>query len=145
VRAEVRAADDSGNLGPPPPDGAAPGAPPGGAAGAGAGGGARRLVVGPRRARMSRRGVVRLRVTCPRGRARACAVRLRLRLAGRRIAGARATVPSGVTKRVKLTLRPAARRRVRRAGSLRVTAVARLAGTAAPVRRTIRLLAPRRR
>ena len=144
VRPEVRAADDSGNLGPPPPDGAAPGGLGGApAAGAGAGGRARRLVVGPRRVRMSRRGVVRLRVTCPPG--RACPVRLRLRSRDRRIAGARATVPAGATRRVALTLRPGARRRVRRAGTLRVTAVARLAGTAAPVRRTIRLLAPRRR
>ena len=75
VRPQVRAADDSGNLGPPPraDDGArrARAGPAARRGGARAGRAPARSAVGPPRARMSRRGVVRLRVTCPPG-ARAC-------------------------------------------------------------------------
>ena len=88
---------------------------------------------------MSRRGVVRVKLSCPPG--RPCAVRLRLRRHGHRIAGTRATVPAGRSVRVPLRLERAARRQVRRAGTLRAMAVA--TSPAHPtVRREIRLLAP---
>ena len=143
VHPQVRAADDSGNLFPAPPDDV-PGAGTGtGGAGAAGAGGRRRVRVGPPRARVSRRGVVRLRVTCPPG--KACRLRLRLRAHGRRIAAARATIAAGATRRVKLTLRPRALRRLERKGTQRVTVVVRSAGQATPVRTRIRLIAPRKR
>ena len=111
-----------------------------GAAGAG---GRRRVRVGPPRARVSRRGVVRLRVTCPPGRGvPAAAAAARARPAHRGRAGDRRR---GATRRVKLTLRPRALRRLERKGTQRVTVVVRSAGQATPVRTRIRLIAPRKR
>ena len=144
VTPRVRAADDSGNLGPPPDGG--PGGPGTGAGGRPGAGGAkgrsRRLRLGPRRIRVTRGGLVRVRVTCRQR--RRCAVRLQLRRKGRRLASARATIPAGKSRRVALRLPPGALRALERKSSLRVTVVARL-GKKTIVRREIRLLPTRRR
>jgi len=140
----ARAADDSGNL-----TGADQSTPLGGSPASrgsqGVLGGTRRgtRAVGllTRRVRMSRKGAVRLRVAC-RTPAQDCRVRIRLRLHGRSIAQRTFTVQAGDTRRVTLTIRGAARRKVVRKRSLRVTAVTAAAnGTA---RTALRILAPRR-
>ena len=120
----VRAADDSGNL-----TGDVPDAPPGGA---GPSGGAprpraavRKLRLGPRRVRMRRGGRVTLRLTCPSGSA-PCRARVVLRKGRRVVAAARRTVPAGATRPVRLTLKRATRAAIRRKGSLRLTAVAKV-------------------
>jgi Bacterial Ig domain len=106
-----------------------------------------RVRVRPRRVRMSARGRVKLRVTCPKGE-RACRVKLRLRRRAKTLAHKKLKVAGGKTRRVKLRLKRSARRRVRRAGSLRVVAVAAArdaAGNSATTRTRIRILRPRRR
>jgi hypothetical protein len=140
----VRAADDSGNLGPPPV--AAPG---GAGGGSGSSGGSRRATavrITPRTIRVSRRGIVALRVVCPRSAGR-CQVTLRLALRGRRVASRTLAVAGGKSRTFRLKLSRAARRELARRRSLRVraTAVSRnAAGDRAVTRLTIRLLAPRR-
>ena len=121
----VRAADDSGNL-----TGDVPDAAPGG--GAGPSGAAprrsaavRRLRLGPRRVRMRRGGRVTLRLTCPSGSA-PCRARVVLRRGKRVVAAARRTVPAGATRSVRLTLKRGTRAAIRRKGSLRLTAVAKV-------------------
>jgi hypothetical protein len=82
-----------------------------------------RVRVRPRRVRVSRRGLVRLKVSCPRGE-RLCRVDLRLRRRGATVARKKFRVAGGETRRVSLRLTRKARRRLVRSGSLRVTAVA---------------------
>jgi hypothetical protein len=104
------------------------------------------MKVRPRRARVLRRGWVRLRVTCPRGESM-CRVDLRLRRRGMTLARSKFRVTGAKTRRVSLLLKPVARRRLATAGSLRVTAVAAArddAGNRAVSRTPIRLLRPRR-
>ena len=142
----ARAADDSGNL-----TGAdqsrclrveaiprrpAPPAPPR----AGPRRAARVVDVLTRRARVSRRGKVRLRFACLTA-ARDCRVRLRLRLNRRTVAQRTFTVERGDTRRVTVRLDRAARRKLARKRSLRVTAVV-TAGDRT-TRTTIRLLEPK--
>jgi hypothetical protein len=105
-----------------------------------------RVRVRPRRVRASRRGLVVVRVSCPRGE-RVCRVDLRLRRRGATLAGKRFRVAGGTTRRVTLRLNRDARRRLVRSGPLRVAAVAAArdaAGNRATTRTRIRLLAPRR-
>jgi hypothetical protein len=120
----------------------------GGAAGPGTGAArdrrAPRVRVRPRRVRVSRRGLMRLRVSCPRGE-RLCRVDLRLRHKGATVARKKFRVAGGKTRRVSLRLTRQARRRLLRSGSLRVTAVASardLAANRATTRTRLRLLAP---
>jgi hypothetical protein len=106
-----------------------------------------RVLVGPRRARVSAGGTVPLRVTCPSGEV-ICRVQLRLRVGSQTVAIRTLRVTGGTTRNFRLQLRRAARRRLARKGSLRVTAVATArdkAGNQATVRTAVRLLAPMRR
>ena len=141
----ARAADDSGNLtgadqSSLPPGGGSP-APPGTPVPAGGTRRAARVVdVLTRRARVSRRGKVRLRFACLTV-ARDCRVRLRLRLNRRTVARRTFTVERGDTRRVTVRLDRAARRKLARKHSLRVTAVV-TAGDRT-TRTTIRLLEPK--
>jgi hypothetical protein len=143
----VRAADDSGNLGPPPV--AASGGGGSGPGGGGSSGGSRRATavrITPRRIRVSRKGIVALRVVCPPSAGR-CRVTLRLALRGRRVASRTLAVAGGKTRMFRLKLGRAARRELAHRRSLRVraTAVSRdAAGDRSVTRLTIRLLAPRR-
>jgi hypothetical protein len=139
----ARAADDSGNLtgadqSTPPPGG---GPASRGAQGRRSGRRARAVAIVTRRVRMSRKGAVRLRVAC-RTLKRDCRVRLRLRLHGRTIAHRRFTVEGGDTRRVTLVLSRAARRKLARKRSLRVTALTTAGHRTA--RTHIRILAPKR-
>jgi CxxC motif-containing protein len=107
----------------------------------------RGLKVRPRRVRASRRGIVRLRVTCPRG-VQVCRVDLRLRRRGKTLARKVVRVNGGRTRTVSLKLKRNARHKLARARSLRVIAVAAARSTAgqrATTRMRIRILAPRRR
>jgi hypothetical protein len=106
-----------------------------------------RMTLRTRRARVSSTGVVRLRAKCPQGEVR-CRVRLRLRLRGRYVASKSLALAGGQTRTFRLTLRRAARNQLAIERSLRVTAVIDArdeAGNEATVRKTVRLLAPRRR
>ena len=145
----ARAADDSGNLtgadqstpqggGNPSPSGTGT---PGAQTPAGGTGRAARVVdVITRRARVSRSGRVRLRFACLSA-TRDCHVRLRLRLDRRTIAKRTFTVKRDGTRRVTVKLDRAARRKLARKGSLRVTAVVTARGRT--TRAAIRLLAPK--
>jgi hypothetical protein len=82
-----------------------------------------RVRVRPGRVRATRRGFVKLRVTCPRGE-RACRIDLRLRRAGSTVARKTFQVAGGKTRRVSLRLSRSARRRLVRSGALLVTALA---------------------
>ncbi len=161
----TRAADDSGNLegrepGPTPGPGPGPGPAPGPgptpepapgpapppAAGPSVDRTAPRVRISPRRVRASRSGVVKLRVSCPRGERR-CRVQLRLRLRRTYVAAKTLTVTGGRSRVFSLKLRRAARRELARKRSLKVTAVAvarDAAGNRATRRTSIRLLFPRR-
>ena len=106
-----------------------------------------RVRVRPRRVPASRRGVIELRVSCPRGEQR-CRIDLRVRRAGTTIARKKFQVAGGKTHRVSLRLKPSARRALSRSRTLRVLAVATArdaAGNRATTRTQIRVLAPRRR
>ncbi len=106
-----------------------------------------RVRVRPRRLRATRRGRVKLRVSCPRSE-RFCRVALKLRRAGATVARRRFQVAGGNTRRVSLRLKRGARRRLSRSGSLRAVAVAAArdaAGNRATTRTRVRLLAPRKR
>jgi len=107
-----------------------------------------RVRVRPRRVRASRRGLIRLRVSCPPGEL-ICRVRLRFRRAGTSVTRSKALeVRGGSSRAVALRLTTSARGRLRRLGSLRVSAVATardLAANTATSRTPIRVLAPRRR
>jgi hypothetical protein len=106
-----------------------------------------RVRVRPRRVRVSRGGLVKLRVSCPRSE-RFCRVDLRLRRADSTVARKKFRVAGGKTRRVALRLRRGARRALFGSRTLRVTAVAAArdaAGNRATTRTRIRLLAPRRR
>ena len=106
-----------------------------------------RVRVRPRRVRVTRRGLVKLRVSCPRSE-QFCRVDLRLRRAGVTLARKKFQVAGGKTRRVSLRLRRSTRRRLSRLGSLRAVARAAArdaAGNRATTRTRVRLLAPRRR
>jgi hypothetical protein len=142
-----RAADDSGNLGPPPPETpSGRGATPGGAAGHATARGSK-VKLTPRRIRVSRTGRVVLRVTCPRSAGR-CRVALRVTSGRRTLASKKSfTVAGGKSKRVTLKLTRSARRLLARKHTLRVVVVATVrdsSGIRATTRTSIRLLAPRR-
>jgi Bacterial Ig domain len=161
VSVRSRAADDSGNLegrdggsapgGVMPPAGGTPsatGGTPPPAAGSGTPATDRvapRVRVLPRRVRASRRGLIRLRVSCPSSEA-ICRVDLRLRRAGTTVARKRLDVRGGKTRGVWLRLTQGARRQLPRSGSLRVIALAAardLAANRGTSRTAIRVLAPR--
>ena len=96
-------------------------------------------------ARVSAKGIVRLRVRCPRSEER-CRVDVRLRHAGKLIGEKSVTLVGGRTTKVKLRLTRRARTQLARAGSLQVTAVLRQTnGEASPLisRTRVRLRAPR--
>jgi hypothetical protein len=96
---------------------------------------------------VSRRGMVKVRVSCPASEVR-CLIDLRLYRGSRRVAGARFVVAGGKTANVPLKLRRDARRALARARVLRVTAAIRARDAAGNRRNTetrIRLLAPARR
>jgi hypothetical protein len=103
--------------------------------------------VGPELVRASRRGIAKLRLTCPRAVSR-WRVNLRLRRRGKTLARNVVRVNGGRTRTVSLKLKRNTRRELARARSLRVVAVATARGSAsrrATTRTGIRLLAPRRR
>ena len=100
--------------------------------------------------RISKRGVVTLRLKCPRSE-RQCVLNVRLRGKGKRLLAkskSKFVVGGGKTKKLRLKLPKAARAKIARKGSMRAVVVIR-AHDAAGNRRTtkirIRLLAPRRR
>jgi hypothetical protein len=106
-----------------------------------------RLRVRPRRVRVSRRGRLSLRVSCPPGE-RLCRVALRVRRKGATVAQQQFDVAGGKTRRVSLRLTRGTRRRLSGSGSLPAMAVVTardFAGNGATTRTRIRLLAPRRR
>jgi hypothetical protein len=128
-----------------PAAGSEAGAP--GAASAGTDRQAPRVKPSPRSVRASSSGIVRLRVTCPRGERR-CRVRLRLRLHGRYVASKTLTVAGGRTRVFTLKLSRAAHRELARKRALTVTAVAfarDAAGNGATTKTSIRLRSPTRR
>jgi hypothetical protein len=149
-----RAVDDSGNLEGRPvggsggaPPGTPPATPPQGPSGTPTDRVAPRVRVRPRRVRASRRGLVRLRVTCPRTE-RTCRVDLRLRRVHTTLARKKFRMAGGRTRHVALRLNRATRRRLARRGSMRVTALATardLAANRGTTSTRIRVLAPRRR
>ncbi len=126
-----------------PPGGAAP--PP---AGTPAGDSlAPRVRVRPTRVRVSRRGLIRLRVRCPAAELR-CHVDLRVRRAGAMVARKRFELAGGTTRLVSLRLSKRTRRRLAHVRSLRAVVLATARDSAANRATTttpIRLLAPRRR
>lgn len=96
--------------------------------------------------RVSPRGWVRMRVTCPPGE-KLCRVVLRLRRRDVTLAYKKFRVTGGKTRKVSLRLTRRARRRLAHSGSLEVVAVAAArdaAGNRAVTRTRIRLLRPRR-
>ena len=106
-----------------------------------------RVRVSPRRVRSTRRGVIKLRVRCPRNE-QLCRVDLRLRRAGAAVARKRFQVPGAQTRRVSLRLKRGARRTLARSSSVRVVAVAAArdaVGNRATTRTRMRLLAWKRR
>ena len=157
-----RAADDSGNLegrepgtgpgGGLPPSGGAPPAtgvtPPSGGPTAATDRVGPRVRIRPRRVRASRRGLIRLRVSCPPAEV-VCRVRLRLSRAGAYVTRRKALeLRGGSSRAVAMRLTPRARARLLSLGSFRVTAVATARDLAANTdisRTPIRVLAPRRR
>ena len=106
-----------------------------------------RVRVRPTRVRASRRGLIRLQVTCPAAELR-CLIDLRVRRARTTVARKSFQVAGGRTRHVSLRLSQRARRRLARAGSLRAVVIAAARDSAAnkaTTRTSIRLLAPRRR
>jgi Bacterial Ig domain len=158
VTVRSRAVDDSGNLegrdgGGSPGGGVPPGTPPAGgtpptATGPGTPAAdqvAPQVRVRPRRVRASRRGLVKLRVSCPSGEG-ICRVDLRLRRAGTTVARKELEVTGGRTRVVSLRLTQSARRRLLRSGSLSVVALAAardLAANRGTTSTRIRVLAPK--
>ena len=161
----VRAVDDSGNLGPgqshaTPPScgGGGPssggGTPGGGSSGGGPSGSGSvkprpkpRAFVTARRVRVSRDGLVTLRIKCSGGKT-ACKVRLRLQLKGRTFVGRRVVISAGAPRPVRLFVSRSVRRKLALKGALRVTAVASVpdgTGRRTVTRTAIRLLASRGR
>ena len=126
----VRAVDAFGNAGSatrtftvsaPPAGGGGGNQPPSG------GGGpvdtkAPRVLVSGRTLKVSRRGVAKLRIRCPRTEV-SCSITATLRSGGRRIARRTLTVEGGVTRTFRLQLSRAARRSLAARGKLRVKAV----------------------
>ena len=161
----VRAVDDSGNLGPgqshatpascggggPSSGGGTPG---GGSSGGGPSGSGSvkprpkpRAFVTARRVRVSRDGLVTLRIKCSGGKT-ACKVRLRLQLKGRTFVGRRVVISAGAPRPVRLFVSRSVRRKLALKGALRVTAVASVpdgTGRRTVTRTAIRLLASRGR
>ena len=106
-----------------------------------------RVIVRPRRARVSRTGAATLHVSCPSGEL-SCRVRLRLRLGSVDVATRTLSLAGGTTRSFRLRLSRGARLRLARKGSLLVTAVTTsrdAAGNQVTARMAVRLLAPRRR
>jgi hypothetical protein len=106
-----------------------------------------RVIVRPRRARVSRTGAATLRASCPSGEL-SCRVRLRLRLGSVYVATRTLSLAGGTTRSFRLRLSRGARLRLARKRSLRVTAVTTsrdAAGNQVTARMAVRLLAPRRR
>jgi hypothetical protein len=104
-----------------------------------------RARVSPRTTRVSRRGSVRLRVSCPTSEQR-CRVTLRLARADHAIARRTLTVRGGRARTVVLELGRGARRALARKGSLRVMALASArdpAGNRSTTRTLLRLRATR--
>jgi hypothetical protein len=126
-----------------PPSGAAP--PPGAATAEDRL--APRVRVRPRLVRASRRGLIKLTVSCPSSELR-CRIDLRVRRPYATVARKTFEVSGGDTRRVSLRLNRGTRRRLSRSGSLRAMALATArdaAGNRATTRTPIRLLAPKRR
>ena len=106
-----------------------------------------RVIVRPRRARVSRTGAATLHASCPSGEL-SCRVRLRLRLGSVYVATRTLSLAGGTTRSFRLRLSRGARLRLARKSSLRVTAVTTsrdAAGNQVTARMAVRLLAPRRR
>ena len=106
-----------------------------------------RVIVRPRRVRVSRTGAATLRASCPSGEL-SCRVRLRLRLGSVYVATRTLSLAGGTTRSFRLRLSRGARLRLALKGSLRVTAVTTsrdAAGNQVTARMAVRLLAPRRR
>jgi hypothetical protein len=87
--------------------------------------------IAQRRARLDRSGAISLRITCPRRSRSACTGRLsvtaRLRGTRRRIGHRRFALAPGDTRRLRVAIRPRARRVLRRRSGIRLTVCARTA------------------
>jgi hypothetical protein len=161
----ARAVDDSGNLGPgqshATPATCGGGGPLSGGGSQGGGGtpsgsggtsGSKprprpRAFITARRVRVSRDGLVTLRIKCSGGKT-ACRVRLRLQRGGRKLVGRRVVISAGAPRPVRLFLSRSVRRKLALKGALRVTAVVSVpdgAGHRTVTRAPIRLLASRGR
>jgi hypothetical protein len=95
--------------------------------------------------RVSKRGVVLLRLKCPRSERR-CLLDVKLRRAGERLAKAKFIVAGGKTAKLRLKLPRAARARLARRGSVKAIVVIKArdaAGNRRTTRTRVRLLAPR--
>ena len=155
VRAFTLLADSPGGQSP-PPGGESGGGPAATAPAAGAVLGglqfgtdrlAPRVIVRPRRVRVSHTGAATLRASCPAAEL-SCRVRLRLRLGSVSVATRTLRLAGGTTRSFRLQLSRDARRRLALKRSLRVTAVTTsrdAAGNQTTARMAVRLLAPRRR
>jgi Ca2+-binding RTX toxin-like protein len=87
---------------------------------------AQRIGIAPRRLRLSRRGVARLRLTCPPGAGQQCAGTLRLKRGRRTLAARRFSIAAGKSGSVSVRLSRRARRAIPRPGlSVRVVVSAR--------------------
>ena len=130
---------------PPPPVRPGPPGPPAGPSGeAPADRTAPRIRVKPRRARVSRKGKVTLKLACPKAEVR-CRIDLRLSRSGKRLARKRLTVAGGRTAKAVLRLPKSARRRLARDGKLRARLTLRVtdaAGNARTQKMKLTLLAP---
>jgi hypothetical protein len=116
--------------------------PGGGTPPAGASRKAPRVRLMQRKARVSRKGFVRLRLRCPRTAAK-CRTRVRIRHRGRVIAKRTVILKGGKTTKVKLRLTRRARTKLAKAGSLRVNVVLRVSArgrTPTVTKKQIRLL-----
>jgi hypothetical protein len=108
---------------------------------------ARMVSIPSRRIRVTRRGVVPLRVTCSTGQT-PCRTQLRLRRAGRTLLARSASLRAGRTATVSLRLKRSTRARLARVRSMRVDVLATTrdsAGRPFTTKARIRLLAPRAR
>jgi hypothetical protein len=92
------------------------------------------LVMG-RSARVTKRGVAKFRIRCPRSE-QSCAIAVQLKLAGKRVASKSLTVASGGTGTFRLRLSAAARRKLAASSSLAATAVVRAEDAAGNLRKT---------
>ena len=116
---EFAVAAPTGGSGGTPPTGGSPTPPPGTAPDVTA---PKVLVMVPHRVRMSKRGIATLQVRCPRSEP-ACAVTVKVKLGGKRVARTTLTLAGGSTRTFRLRLSKAARRIVAARSPVRAAAI----------------------